>query len=386
MKSALLDSANRPKLLLERSELSSGHAETWLQALLFEQPDLVPLDALDPGAGAMIPLVRELALSKAGGRVYLDILGVTPRGRLVLIECKLWRNPQARREVVAQILEYAALLRRCSYADLTAQLKARHGFEGQNPIYERVRSESDLGEAAFADRVAENLRTGDFDLIVAGDGIREDMSVIADHLSHHGARLALVEFQIWEDGAGTQLVVPSIPFRTEVHRQRILVTSDGIPLEVDNRESDVEVETVTDPGSADRRAQNRAFWQRFIDEVDFDHPEQPSPRHGGNNWIRIPLPGDVWMTAYRNDRMTGLFIPKKHVDAVADLLREEGEAIRQEISLPGLRFHTLDDPAKPTIAVDEPLTALPSEDAQIEWLTETANRLVNALRPRLREG
>lgn len=43
------------------------------------------------------------------------------------MECKLWRNPQARREVLAQILEYASLLRGWSYGDLTARLKAARG-------------------------------------------------------------------------------------------------------------------------------------------------------------------------------------------------------------------------------------------------------------------
>ena len=30
----------------------------------------------------------------------------------MLIECKLWRNPEARREVVGQILDYAKVLTR----------------------------------------------------------------------------------------------------------------------------------------------------------------------------------------------------------------------------------------------------------------------------------
>ena len=333
----------------------------------------------------MVPLVRELALPRAGGRVFLDILGVTPRGRLVLIECKLWRNPQARREVVAQILEYAALLRRWNYADLTAQLKARHGFDGENPIYKVVRSKSSLGEAAFTDRVAEGLRTGDFDLIVAGDGIREDMSAIADHLRHQGARLALVEFQVWGDGADTQLVVPSIPFRSEVHRQRILVTSDGTPVEIDDRDNEYEMEKVTDPSGTDQRANNRAFWQRFIDEITFDHPEQPMPKHGGNNWIRIQLPGDARLTAYRTNDVVGFFIPEKHTDAISEILSEEQE-IRQELDMPRLRFHRLNDVSKITVAVEEPLKELPTEDAQIEWLKYTANRLINALRPRLSDN
>lgn len=56
--------------------------------------------------------------------MYLDILAVRASGRPVLIECKLWKNPQARREVIGQILEYGALLQGQSYADVDAQVKA----------------------------------------------------------------------------------------------------------------------------------------------------------------------------------------------------------------------------------------------------------------------
>ena len=38
----------------------------------------------------------------------LDNLIMTNRGQLALVEVKLWRNPEARRKVVAQALDYAA--------------------------------------------------------------------------------------------------------------------------------------------------------------------------------------------------------------------------------------------------------------------------------------
>jgi hypothetical protein len=101
----------------------------------------------------------------------------------VLVECKLWRNPQARREVVAQVLEYAALLRRWSYADLSTRLKTKLRWNGDNPLFAHVRAHCAFpDEAQFVDAVARNLRAGDFHLIIAGDGIREDLAAVADHL------------------------------------------------------------------------------------------------------------------------------------------------------------------------------------------------------------
>ncbi len=53
----------------------AGERETWLQELLFDHPALVPLDRIDPGAGAFIPVCRKLPLPGAGCSVFLDIFG-----------------------------------------------------------------------------------------------------------------------------------------------------------------------------------------------------------------------------------------------------------------------------------------------------------------------
>ena len=54
---------------------------------------------LNPDISDSLPVVRELP-TPAGP---LDILYINPKGFLSLVETKLWRNPEARRSVVAQI-------------------------------------------------------------------------------------------------------------------------------------------------------------------------------------------------------------------------------------------------------------------------------------------
>src|ERR1700749_185485 len=61
-----------------------------------------------------VPICRELN-PPAGPS---DNFMVTPSGLPVLVECKLWRNPEARREVVTQILDYAKELSRWSSSDV----------------------------------------------------------------------------------------------------------------------------------------------------------------------------------------------------------------------------------------------------------------------------
>ncbi|WP_203546903.1 hypothetical protein [Mesorhizobium sp. AA22] len=158
--------AERPSFF-KRSRLHAGegaHDEEWLQLLLFESPELVILDRMDADAGNFVPIVRELPLTREGGVVFLDILGVSRTGRLVLIECKLWRNPQARREVIAQTLEYAALTRGLTYGDLTAKVRQSTGNHlSLNPIYDLAKQRwPKLDESTFVDAVSRSLDLGDF--------------------------------------------------------------------------------------------------------------------------------------------------------------------------------------------------------------------------------
>lgn len=246
-----------------------GFDERWLQQLLFTHPELVPLERIEPGAGSIIPLLREFALPRSSGLVFLDMLAVTRSGRIVLVECKLWRNPQARRLVVAQLIEYAALLRGWSFADLTARVKTVLGDSSPNPIFDLARAaDPDLDEATFVDAVARSLQLGDFHLIIAGDGIRSDLQAIGAYINAtigSAARLSLVEVQLWRDAAGQVLVVPQVPLRTEVIEQRLVVDRDGVPLRLasdDDRHDDTPVAKA--PEAIGLRGVNRAFWQGAI--------------------------------------------------------------------------------------------------------------------------
>ena len=61
------------------------------------------MDQIEPGIGRLIPVCMELPLSVGP----VDNLLVTPEGNVVMVEVKLWSNPEARRKVVAQALDYA---------------------------------------------------------------------------------------------------------------------------------------------------------------------------------------------------------------------------------------------------------------------------------------
>lgn len=368
----------------ERSDLADGFSESWLQELLFREPELLPLQQIEPGAGKFIPVCRELSLPRAGGNVYLDVFGITSSGRPVLVECKLWRNPQARREVIAQILEYSALLRRWGYSDLTARIKKSSASEGQNPLYDLVHAQgAAMAEADFVDAVSRNLRSGDFHLIIVGDGIREDASAIVEHVAGIGARLAIVEMQRWRDSAGNQLLLPQVPFRTEVVRQRILVDSAGVPLIADQEESiDEVVPGVIDPEKQAVRESNREFWQEYIDSARFDHPDQPVPRHGGNNWVKVPMPDPArWLNVYRYKGRAAMSLVERDGSGLLDWLARDGASLQSEFGPEPIILHHEGHPDRPMICVVQPQAG---ED-QMSWLQDATNRMVTLLRPRIVE-
>ncbi len=138
---------------------TTGLNERCLQETLFAHPDLLPLEDIDPAMTKLVPICKEFRLPRAGGDARVDILAATNHGRLVLVECKLWRNPEARREVVGQIFEYASLLRGQSYSDLESLLTRHGGLKGTKPLFEAVKNACpEVAEEQFVDSCAQGSR------------------------------------------------------------------------------------------------------------------------------------------------------------------------------------------------------------------------------------
>jgi hypothetical protein len=152
-----------------------------------------------------------------------DIAYLSGAGRLTIAECKLWRNPEARREVVAQVLDYAKEIARWSYEDLEAAVKRAAG-DGKS-LADRIRAHlPDLDEAALHDDVQANLSAGRLNLLVVGDGIREGVAQLVDYLTRDvilGYRFG-IELAVYRMPTGAPpgfIVQPRILARTtEINR------------------------------------------------------------------------------------------------------------------------------------------------------------------------
>lgn len=254
------DSGAAPEVL-QRVPLGSntslgGVDEATLQDLLFQFPETLPIASIDPAYAGAVPVCKELTLPSG----YADALYVNQLGRLTLAEFKLWRNPQARREVIGQILDYAKDLAAWGYEDLQRQVSLVLGKTG-NALYEIVRQQSPgLNEAEFVDNVTRHLRRGEFLLLIIGDGIHEGAANIVDFVQRHSGlhfNLAMVECALYRDAANGLIVQPRVLARTEIV-QRFVV--DG-SLVVDASGVDVEERQDT---LSEQEEQNLRFGPRFL--------------------------------------------------------------------------------------------------------------------------
>lgn len=198
---------------LDRIHLGLGvHNEDWLQALIQAEPQILPIAEIEPGFGEPVPVAREVPC----GHGIIDNLYLTPSGDIVLVETKLWRNSEMRREVVAQALDYVSALTSFSYSDFEAALA--RGMDGPKKLYDLFAEHPEaLEEADFVDAVARNLKRGRMLVMVLGDGIRSETEALANLLqSHAGAHFtfALVELATWRTSNGSILCVPDLLTRT----------------------------------------------------------------------------------------------------------------------------------------------------------------------------
>jgi hypothetical protein len=224
----------QPRNAIRRGAANGSYDEAWLQRQLHQNPEVPPVEQIEPGFGHPIPLCRELPLTFGAGRSgALDNLFVTKEGRLLLVETKLWRNPEARRSVVAQAMEYAAAVFRLDYEELqSAVLRARASEAEQcGSIYDIVAKHvDDLDEPEFVDAVSRNLARGRAIIAVVGDGIREDLVPLAELLQTHAGHrftFALIELAVYEaPQAGVRIVTPSVLAQTALIERGVVQIED----------------------------------------------------------------------------------------------------------------------------------------------------------------
>lgn len=233
--SALIVRGGRSVILARAKD--HGQEEKWLQRLIHENPGCLPMREIEPGFTELVSVCMELPI----GRGRVDNLLMTPQGNIVIVEVKLWKNAEARRQVVAQALEYAFALFQTDYENFEAAVRKGDFGEGATP--ERTRDlfgdNPDVPtQEEFEDRVSHNLRTGRIVVLVVGDRIDAAASDLVAGLQRYANfhfTFAVVEMPVFlhepEGGNGPEIIVtPRTLVRTEMV-ERWTARADGDVLE-----------------------------------------------------------------------------------------------------------------------------------------------------------
>ena len=169
---------------LARIPVGQAPFEEWvLRDFLADTPSLLPVRHFDPVFSSPVCLGTEFPVSGVG---RIDALFLSPSGYVTIVETKLWQNPEARREVVAQIIDYAQQVARWTYADLESRFKKCQEVAKQpsSSLFSYVCDLEDdsSDEAEFTDAVNRCLGNGRFLLLIIGDGIREGVEQMTEFL------------------------------------------------------------------------------------------------------------------------------------------------------------------------------------------------------------
>jgi hypothetical protein len=201
--------------------------ERELQLVLEMNPDLLPGDQIDPeNPRRWLLIKREMPVPDPNtgvDRWSIDFVFADQDAIPTFVECKRFEDTRSRREVVGQMLEYAAnghyywnkeILR--DYADQSAKIK-------ESSLDDLVRGiNPTTGESldAFFDTIEQNLREGQIRIVFFLEKSPMELRSVVDFLNKQMERseVLLVEARQYR-WQGTRIVVPTLFGYTEEARQ-----------------------------------------------------------------------------------------------------------------------------------------------------------------------
>lgn len=164
--------------------------EDVLQKLIAEHPDLVSGGQIRPDNPLRwILITREQGIAEEfgyGNRWAVDHLFIDQDARPTLVEVKRRKNPEVRRAVVGQLLEYAAHARRSwDIDDLRRTFEARDDWESDFRGLLDDNDADDLRPRAdeFWEEVGTNLRASNLRLLIVADEVPDPLARVVEFLN-----------------------------------------------------------------------------------------------------------------------------------------------------------------------------------------------------------
>lgn len=376
----------------------NGYREPWLQRLLYQHPEALPVAEIDASFCGLIPLCLEMYLP--GGRV--DAVYVTPSGKLILLEAKLCSNPEARREVIGQILDYAAVLAGWDYSELDVAVRqarknmATDGGDTVLGIFEVVaRETAGLEPHGFKEAVTKSLRKGDFLLLVVGNRIRDEVSAITQYLNKNDAlhfTFGLIECAIYTAPDGGRFIHPQVRARSEKLIRTIVQRRDGGQEEIIENESDGGG-FEDRPDLVESREKHSRFWKEFLTQihVEFSQPIPP-PARGTILNFPMPLGSAAMVTAllWHGEQQAIVYLRFKkdpHGDKLFSVLLQDRLEIDQALGI-AVEWRVRPENEQNNVIISRkfPGGLLTESKAEAQkWLVDQTDAFIGVFRPRIEQ-
>lgn len=175
-----------------------------MQDILYHDPDVIPIGDIFPDAEpAPIGLMlKEVGLSGSGS---IDLIGIDRNGNIYVIETKLARNPEVKREVIGQVLEYAAFLQ-----DKEVDWLEKITLEKtQFTLVQHFENERDWDRESFMQNLQDNLKNGAFKLFIVVDEMNLALKKTINRMKDHGEEIYALELKYFND-KGIEILVPDV--------------------------------------------------------------------------------------------------------------------------------------------------------------------------------
>lgn len=200
--------------------------EDKLQELIANHPEV--LEGITPDEPRRWLLIkREMGIpdsQNSSNRWPVDHLLIDQDGVPTLVEAKLRRNPEIRREVVGQLLEYAAhATRYWTGAEIRRRFEAEHGGELQARLrFDALLNQSEAGEGGyetFWELVGTNLRTDNVRLLFAVDQVPDELAHVVAFLNRNMERVEVLAVELRQFGTEEpRTLVPRVVGRSDSRR------------------------------------------------------------------------------------------------------------------------------------------------------------------------
>jgi len=198
-----------------------------LQVLLADYPDLLPGDQIDPENPIRWMLVaREMGVpgnEEETGRWSLDHLFLDQNGIPTFVECKRASDTRSRREVVAQMLDYAAngtsYWKMDSLRQAAAETSQGRGLTLDSEILKLINSDDNSQINQYWMQVERNLRSSNVRLIFVADAIPSELRRLVEFLNEQMTTVEVLAVEAKQFvGEGLTTIAPRLVGMTETAR------------------------------------------------------------------------------------------------------------------------------------------------------------------------